>query len=229
MTAPTNASRSTLLVFILAMAFVVVVSNVLVQFPVQAMIGDYNFADLLTYGAFTYPVAFLVNDLTNRRFGASKARVVVGFGFLLAVVCSAIVPPLLFSVGLFPFEMSPARLMRIAIASGTAFLVAQLLDVFVFDKLRGSQWWKAPLFSTFVGSVLDTALFFSLAFAARFAFLGESDGFALENAPFLGLMVSEAPRWVSWAVGDFGVKVLVGLAMLLPYWLIARRPTAALA
>ncbi|MFD0915072.1 queuosine precursor transporter [Pseudahrensia aquimaris] len=220
-------SRSTLVAFIAAMAFVVVVSNVLVQFPVQAMIGSYNLADLLTYGAFTYPIAFLVNDLTNRRFGPSKARIVVGFGFVLAVICSATIPPLLFSLGLFPFEMTSGRLLRIAIASGTAFLIAQLLDVFVFDRLRGGQWWKAPLFSTFVGSVLDTVLFFSLAFATSFAFLGAGDEFATEAAPFLGLFAIEAPRWISWAVGDFGVKVLVGLALLIPYGVIARRPAVA--
>ena len=220
-------ARSSLPIFVSAMALVVVVSNVLVQFPVQLQLGTYNLADLLTWGAFTYPVAFLITDLTNRRYGASRARVVVGCGFVLAVLCSALVPPLLFKAGLFPFEMSPARLLRIAIASGTAFLTAQLVDVLVFDRLRAGGWWRAPLFSSLLGSVLDTALFFSLAFGAGFAILGEGDAFASETAPFLGVMAAELPRWVSWAVGDFGVKILVGLAMLLPYWMIARRPVAA--
>ncbi len=222
-----TASKSPLILYVAAMALVVVVSNVLVQFPVQATVGSLNLADLLTWGAFTYPIAFLINDLTNRRFGIAKARLVVGYGFILAVICSATIPPLLFKMGLFPFEMSPARLLRIAIASGCAFLVAQMLDASVFNRLRTSGWWKAPLFSSLIGSVIDTALFFSMAFAAGFAFLGESDGFALETAPFLGLFASEFPRWVSWAVGDFGVKVLVGLAMLVPYGIIARRPVAA--
>ena len=153
-------SKSTLPLFIVAMAIVVVISNILVQFPVQAMVGSYNLADLLTWGAFTYPIAFLVNDLTNRRFGVSKARIVVTCGFVLAVICSAVVPPLLFKMGLFPFEMSPERLLRIALASGTAFFVAQMLDVSVFNKLRHSGWWKAPLFSSLIGSVIDTASVF---------------------------------------------------------------------
>ncbi len=220
----TTLSTKNLSLFIIAMAVVVVLSNVLVQFPVQATIGTYNLADLLTWGAFTYPVAFLVNDLTNRRFGPSKARIVVTCGFVLAVICSATIPPLLFKMGLFPFEMSPDRLLRIALASGTAFLVAQMLDVGIFNRLRNSGWWKAPLFSTLIGSVIDTSLFFSIAFAAGFGFLGEGDGFASETAPFLGLFASELPRWVSWTVGDFGVKVLVGLTMLIPYGIIARRP-----
>ena len=222
-----TTSKSSLAFYVAAMAFVVVVSNVLVQFPVQTTVGSLNLADLLTWGAFTYPVAFLINDLTNRKFGVSKARLVVACGFVLAVICSAIVPPLLFKMGLFPFEMSPARLLRIAIASGSAFLIAQMLDASVFNRLRTSGWWKAPLFSSLIGSVIDTGLFFSMAFAAGFAFLGASDSFALEAAPFLGVFANEFPRWVSWAVGDFGVKVLVGLAMLVPYGIIARRPVAA--
>ena len=222
-----SASRPILALFVFAMAFIVVVSNILVQFPVDAQIGGLNLADLLTWGAFTYPIAFLVNDLTNRRFGPSKARIVVMCGFVLAVICSAIVPPLLFKMGLFPFEMTPGRLLRIAIASGTAFFVAQMLDISIFNSLRSSGWWKAPLFSSLIGPVIDTCIFFTLAFGVGFGVLGAGDDFALEAAPFLGLFASEFPRWVSWAVGDFGVKVLVGLAMLVPYGFVARRPVAA--
>ncbi|MEM1366154.1 MAG: queuosine precursor transporter [Pseudomonadota bacterium] len=210
-------SRSALIAFILAMAVVVVCSNVLVNFPVMVEVGSVNLGDLLTWGAFTYPAAFLITDLTNRRFGPSKARRVVFVGFALAVVCSIIVPQLLFNMGLFPFEMSTSRLARIAVASGTAFLLAQLLDVLIFDRLRRGEWWKPPLVSSLIGSTLDTVLFFTIAFAAGFVFLGENDGFALENAPFLAISATEAPRWMSWAIGDLGVKILMGLVMLIPY------------
>lgn len=209
--------------YILAMAVVVVLSNVLVQFPVHIWVGSVQLADILTWGAFTYPAAFFVNDLTNRRFGAAKARFVVAFGFIFAVVCSATIPPLLFSMGLFPFEIPPERLLRIAVASGSAFLVAQLLDIWVFDQLRQSRWWKAPLISSLLGSVIDTFLFFSLAFAAGFSFLGQSDEFALEIAPLLGIFAMDTARWVSWAIGDLGVKVLVGLLLLIPYGYTFRR------
>jgi uncharacterized PurR-regulated membrane protein YhhQ (DUF165 family) len=184
-----------------AMAFVVVASNILVQFPVDARIGALNLADLLTWGAFTYPLAFLVNDLTNRRFGPKAARIVVLVGFAIAVALSV-------------YFATP----RIAIASGTAFLVAQLLDVGIFDRLRGQAWWRAPVLSSLVGSVIDTLLFFSLAFAAMFAMLGANDAFAIEGAPLLGFISAvEAPRWVSWALGDLAVKIIVALAALAPY------------
>lgn len=193
------------LLAVVAMAFVVALSNYLVQFPVDATVGGYNLADLLTWGAFTYPVAFLVNDLTNRYFGANTARVVVLAGFVVAVVISI-------------YLATP----RIAIASGSAFLVAQLLDTFIFDRMRASAWWQAPLISTFLGSIIDTVLFFSLAFAAQFAVLGANDGFAIEAAPLLGLFSVSVPRWMSWALGDFGVKILVALVMLAPYGLLRR-------
>ena len=211
-------STPRVLPFAAAMALVVVASNVLVQFPVMRQVGALDLSELFTWGAFTYPLAFLVNDLTNRAFGPRTARRVVALGFALAVVCSVIVPPLLFRMGLFPFEMEAARLARIAIASGTAFLVAQLLDVAVFDRLREGRWWRAPLISTLFGSAVDTALFFTLAFATGLALLGPTDGFATEASPLV-----DAPRWVVWAAGDWGVKLLVGLVALVPYGLIARR------
>ena len=207
-----------ILPFAAAMALVVVASNVLVQFPVMRQVGGLDLSELLTWGAFTYPLAFLVNDLTNRRFGPRAARRVVALGFALAVVCSVLVPPLLFRMGLFPFEMEAARLARIAIASGTAFLVAQLMDVAVFDRLRAGRWWRAPLISSLAGSVVDTALFFTLAFAAGLTLLGPTDAFATEMSPLL-----DAPRWVAWAMGDWAVKLVVGLAALVPYGLLARR------
>jgi uncharacterized PurR-regulated membrane protein YhhQ (DUF165 family) len=188
------------------MVAIVVASNFLVQFPVQITIGHYNLGDILTWGAFTYPAAFLVTDLTNRAFGPSRARVVVMFGFAFAVALSI-------------WLATP----RIAIASGTAFLTAQMLDVFVFNRLRKGVWWRAPLTSSFLGSIIDTAIFFSLAFAAGFALLGANDAFAVEKAPLLGLFATEVPRWVSWAVGDFGAKMLVALTMLVPYGALRRK------
>jgi len=198
--------NKTLILLMAAMITIVVASNYLVQFPVQVMIGGYNLADILTWGAFTYPAAFLITDLTNRAFGPSKARLVVIVGFAVAVVLSALLAPV-----------------RIAIASGTAFLIAQLLDVFVFNKLRKGVWWRAPVISSTLGSILDTALFFSLAFAASFAILGPSVPFLVENAPLLGLFSTEVPRWVSLAAGDFVVKMLVALVMLVPYSLLRNK------
>jgi queuosine precursor transporter len=190
-----------------AMVAVVASSNFLVQFPVMVRFGALDLADILTWGAFTYPVAFLVTDLTNRYFGPRGARGVVLVGFGVAVVLSA-------------WLASP----RIAMASGTAFLVAQFLDISIFDRLRASpQWWRAPLISSTMGSVFDTAIFFSLAFAAQFVWLGANDLFAIETAPVFGVLDQTAPRWVSWALGDFAVKMAVSLVLLVPYGLMRAR------
>lgn len=197
--------------YILAMCAVVAASNFLVQFPVQAMLGGINLAELLTWGAFTYPVAFLITDLTNRRFGARDARKVVLAGFILAVVLSV-------------WLATP----RIAIASGSAFLVAQLLDVSVFDRLRTSAWWKAPLVSTLLGSLVDTLIFFGIAFAPMFGMFdfGGEDGSLGFVVPLLGVG-SLVPLWMSLAAGDFIVKIMVGLAMLAPYKLFAQPGSAS--
>ena len=205
-----TAIRS-LAAFVAAMTVVVVASNILVQYPVQATLGAVDLAELLTWGAFTYPAAFLVTDLTNRTFGPSRARLVVAAGFVIAVALSV-------------WLATP----RIAIASGSAFLMAQLLDVSVFDRLRDGRWWRAPFISSLLGSALDTVLFFALAFAPAFALLdfgGEpgSLGFAV---PFLGVG-GDVPLWVSLACGDFLVKVFVGVAMLVPYGLFVRRNALA--
>ena len=189
-----------------AMAAVVLASNYLVQFPVHGSVGAIALADLLTYGAFTYPLAFLVTDLTNRSLGPKAARRVVIVGFALAVLLSVVLA-------------SP----RIAIASGCAFLVAQLLDIAIFNKLRSGAWWRAPAVSSLAGSAIDTVLFFSLAFAASFAVLGPNDPFAIENAALLGALAPEAPRWMSWAIGDFTVKLLVAALALVPYRLLIGR------
>lgn len=216
--------------FVLAMALVVVASNILVQFPVMGAIGGVELADLLTWGAFSYPFAFLVTDLANRRYGPSLARRVVFAGFAVAVVCSIAVPPLFHRWGLIPFETEPGRLARIAAASGAAFLVGQLLDVGVFNRLRRRSWWRAPVFASIAGSVVDTVIFFGVAFAPAFAFVGPSDGFSLEASPLLGVFAAQAPRWFSWALGDLGVKLAIAVVALIPYRLIAarwRQPVAA--
>ncbi|MCF6368789.1 queuosine precursor transporter [Rhizobium halophilum] len=187
-------------IYALLMAAIVVASNFFVQFPLSGTLFGINLGDLLTWGAFTYPVAFLVTDLTNRQFGPSIARRVVLAGFVVGV-------------GLSFWTAMP----RIAVASGTAFLFGQLLDISVFNRLRRQTWWHAPLAGSLVGSAIDTALFFSLAFAPAFSVLGPNEPFAIEWAPILGVLSTEAPRWTSWALGDLGVKILVGIVMLLPY------------
>lgn len=194
-----QAQRYTL-IYVILMTLVVVASNVLVQYPIQGTLFGINLADLLTYGAFTYPVAFLVTDLTNRQFGPKYARIVVICGFIVGVSFSwfAAVP-------------------RIAIASGAAFFFGQMLDISVFNRLRRQAWWQAPLVGSVVGSMLDTVMFFSFAFAPAFSFLGPNDDFAIGWAPLLGVLHADAPRWVSWALGDFSVKMLVALVMLMPY------------
>jgi queuosine precursor transporter len=188
--------------FIAAMAVVVTASNFLVRYPFD----HFGLQEILTWGAFTYPFAFLVTDLANRRHGIEIARLAVYAGFAVAVLLSVVLS-------------TP----RIAIASGTAFLVAQLLDAQIFDWMRRQQWWRAPLISTLVGSAIDTAIFFSLAFSARFAFLdaatGMPDGSLAFPVEFAGL---DVPLWLSLAVGDFAVKVATGFAMLAPYGAMLR-------
>jgi uncharacterized PurR-regulated membrane protein YhhQ (DUF165 family) len=186
-----------------AMAAVVVLSNILVQHPFRATLGRLDLADLLTWGAFSYPLAFLVTDTTNRLLGPRIARRVVYLGFAIAVVLSA-------------WFATP----RIALASGLAFLVGQLLDIGVFNLLRDRAWWKAPSLSSVFGSAADTLVFFSLAFAPLFALVGPGDAFAAEWAPLLGVFEAEAPRWISWALGDFTVKLLMAAFALIPYRLI---------
>lgn len=190
-------SLQRLLPFVAAMALVVVASNILVLYPFD----HFGLKDILTWGAFTYPVAFLVNDLTNRRFGKAAARRVVYAGFAIAVILSI-------------YLATP----RIAIASGTAFLTGQLLDIQVFDRLRRTSWWKAPFMGTIFGSMLDTLIFFTLAFAPFFAgidaLFGMQDGSLGFPASVFG---NEAPLWMTLAFGDFCVKLLMGVLALIPY------------
>lgn len=187
---------------ILAMAAIVLASNVLVQFR----LGDW-----LTWGAVTYPFAFLVTDLTNRLRGPGPARRVVLAGFAVGIACSAVGT-------LIEGEFGPLVTWRIALGSGLAFLTAQLLDVSVFDRLRAGSWWRAPLVSSLVGSAVDTALFFSIAFSAAFAWIEPSidTGWAIEAVPLLGAGPA-VPLWVSLGAADFLVKMGLALVALVPF------------
>ncbi|PRY77564.1 hypothetical protein CLV80_10546 [Yoonia maritima] len=198
---------------VIAMATIVVASNILVQF----LILD----GLLTWGAFTYPFAFLVTDVMNRVYGVSAARKVVFVGLIVGIVCSLIGSQIM-------LEFGPAVPVRVAIASATAFIIAQLLDIAVFNRLRDGSWWKAPLGSTLVSSSFDTVIFFSIAFAAAFngfsAAAADQIMWAQDAVPFLnaGPLV---PLWVSLAVADWGVKLTIALVALVPFRIIVGRIT----
>ena len=170
------------LVLSLFMGVVVLVSNYLVQFPIKY----YGLEKILTYGALTYPIAFLITDLTNRRYGKKIARKIVYFGFFLGV----------FLTIFFSTNFSDLISIRIALGSGTAFIIAQLIDIQIFDKLRNKKWFIAPLTSSLFGSVIDTFLFFSISFYGT-------------GVP-----------WISLSFGDLIVKFLVALIMLIPFRLL---------
>lgn len=193
---------------ILAMATIVVASNILVQF----LYGQW-----LTWGAFTYPLAFLVTDIMNRVYGEAAARKVVLAGFATGVVCSLIGTQIM-------GEFGPLVTLRIALGSGLAFLTAQLLDVKIFSALREGRWWRAPLASTLIGSTVDTALFFTIAFSASLTWLepGNDVGWAGEALPLLGVG-PVAPLWVSLAVADWAVKLSLALIALIPFRIIVDR------
>ncbi|MEX0308921.1 MAG: queuosine precursor transporter [Tateyamaria sp.] len=194
---------------ILAMAIIVVASNILVQFL---------FGNWLTWGAFTYPLAFLVTDIMNRVYGAGPARTVVFVGFIVGVFCSLVGTQIMIQGDGFTY---PAVTFRIAIGSGLAFLTAQLLDVGIFSALRRGAWWKAPLASTIIGSSVDTAIFFTLAFSANLTWLepGNDVSWAGEVLPLLGVGPM-APLWVSLAVADWMVKLTLALIALAPFRLL---------
>ncbi|WP_410217710.1 queuosine precursor transporter [Paracoccus sp. (in: a-proteobacteria)] len=184
---------------VLAMAAIVLASNILVQFP----IGNW-----LTLGAFTYPLAFLVTDVMNRVHGPAAARQVVWAGFVTGVAFSLV------AAGM------QTTTLRIAIASGSAFLLAQLVDIAVFDRLRSGEWWRAPLASTLFGSVLDTVLFFGIAFSALLP--GDANtGWANEAVPLVG-HGPLSPLWVSLAVADWMIKLCLALLALVPFRMIVR-------
>ena len=164
------------------MGVIVLASNYLVQFPIKY----YGLEEILTYGAFSYPIAFLITDLANRSFGKIVARKIVYIGFAIGIS---------FTI-LFSTNFTDLISIRIAIGSGTAFLVAQLLDVQIFDKLRKKEWFVAPLTSSLIGSTIDTFLFFSISFYAT-------------GIP-----------WVTLSLGDLAVKIFVALVMLIPFRLL---------
>jgi uncharacterized integral membrane protein (TIGR00697 family) len=199
---------------ILAMAVIVVASNILVQHPMGAY---------LTWGALTYPLSFLVNDIVNRLHGVSAARKVVLVGFVVGLICSVIGTQI---VG----EFGPLVTLRIAIGSATAFLVAQFLDITIFDRLRRAAWWRAPLVSTLLGSSIDSAIFFTIAFSMSLSFLEPSNSvaWAAENGALLGIG-PQVPFWVSLAVADWCVKLAIAVFGLLPFRLIVAKMTAPVA
>ncbi|MCU0903299.1 MAG: queuosine precursor transporter [Tabrizicola sp.] len=199
---------------VIAMATIVVASNILVQYP----LGTF-----LTWGALTYPFAFLVTDLVNRLEGPAAARRVVLAGFATGLVCSFIGTQIM-------GEFGPLVTVRIAIGSALAFLCAQLLDISVFNRLRQGSWWKAPLVSTLISSSLDTAIFFTVAFSAALTVLepGNDVSWATAAAPLLGIG-PEAPFWVSLAVGDWLIKLLLALLALLPFRLAVAKLGARVA
>ena len=164
------------------MGVVILSSNYLVQFPIKY----YGLEEILTYGAFSYPIAFLITDLANRSYGKIVARKIVYIGFFIGISFT-----LFFST-----NFSDLISVRIAIGSGTAFIIAQLLDVQIFDKLRRKKWFVAPLTSSFIGSTVDTFLFFSISFYGT-------------GIP-----------WITLSLGDLAVKILVALLMLIPFRLL---------
>lgn len=206
-------TRSTLF-GVLAMATIVVASNILVQF----LLGQW-----LTWGAFTYPFTFLVTDLMNRLHGARVARRVVLAGFVVGIACSFIGSQITGAFG-------PLVTHRVALASGTAFLVGQLMDITVFNRLRRMEWWRAPLAASLIGSLMDTMIFFSIAFAAVLTFLEPANdvGWANQALPLLGLGPA-VPLWVSLGAADWGVKMTLALVALIPYRAIVLRLVARVA
>ena len=176
--------NKTVLSLSIMMGSIVLASNYLVQFPVQY----YGLSEILTYGAFTYPMAFLITDLSNRSFGKEVAKKIVYFGFFIGISFT-----LFFST-----SFSDLISIRIAIASGTAFLISQRLDVYIFDKLRNRYWFIPPLASSINGSFIDTFLFFSIAFYAT-------------GIP-----------WFTLAIGDLMVKLFVALLMLIPFRILLK-------
>ena len=167
------------------MGFIVILSNYLVQFPIKF----YDLQNLLTYGAFSYPITFLITDLSNRAFGKWKARQVVLVGFFIGIILTLFIST----------NFNDMISIRIAIGSATAFIVAQNLDINIFDKLRRRSWYVAPLTSSIIGSILDTFIFFSIAFYN-----------------------TDVP-WVTLSLGDLFVKLLVALTMLIPFKILITR------
>ena len=178
----TNSGLNLFVILSIFMGVVIIASNYLVQFP----INKFNLQDVLTYGAFSYPIVFLITDLANRSFGKKKARKLVYIGFVVGILLTVFVS----------INFQDIISIRIAIGSGTAFLIAQLIDIEIFQRLRNNLWFVAPITSSIIGSIIDTFLFFSIA--------------------FLGTGIP----WVTLAFGDLLVKLLMALLMLIPFRLL---------
>ena len=177
-----SADRSLFIALSIIMGAIIIISNYLVQFP----INKFHLQDILTYGAFSYPITFLITDLANRRFGIKEARKLVYIGFGIGILLTTFVST----------NFKDIISIRIALGSGTAFLVAQLIDIEIFQRLRNKEWFVAPITSSISGSTVDTFLFFSISFA--------------------GTGIS----WITLAVGDLFVKFLMALLMLIPFRLL---------
>ena len=177
-----KSDKSLFLILPIFMGLVIIISNFLVQFP----INKFNLQEILTYGAFTYPITFLITDLANRRFGKEKARKLVYFGFAVGILFTLFVS----------IKFQDLISIRIAIGSGIAFLVAQLIDIEIFQRLRNKVWFLAPMISSIFGSIIDTFLFFSISF------------------------LGTGMPWLTLALGDLLVKLLMVFLMLIPFRLL---------
>jgi len=194
---------------ILAMTLIVVASNILVQYIL--------FDGWLTWGALTYPLAFLTTDVMNKIYGPSAARKVILAGFITGIVCSLIGTQIINDFG-------PLVTLRIAIASGLGFLTAQIIDLAIFEKFRSSAWWKAPLISSVIGSFVDTAIFFTIAFSSNLSWIEPSNDVSWANelralfgfGPLL-------PYWVGLGLADYGVKLGLALLALIPFNLLVKQ------
>ena len=195
--------NKTMFIAVIMMAAVVILSNVLVQFYLGAF---------LTYGAFTYPIAFLINDVVNKLEGPKRARQVILWGFVVGVFCSLIGSQI-------EGEFGPLVTLRIAIGSGLAFLIAHLSDTYIFHFFRKLKWWVPPLVSSTIGSALDTFIFFSVAFSLTFVFIEPQNDVAWANeaSPLLNFFPIDTPFWISMAIADFMVKIILASLFLIPF------------
>ena len=195
--------NKTMFIAIIMMATVVILSNVLVQFYLGAF---------LTYGAFTYPIAFLINDVVNKLEGPKRARQVILWGFVVGVFCSLIGSQI-------EGEFGPLITLRIAIGSGLAFLIAHLSDTYIFHFFRKLKWWVPPLVSSTIGSALDTFIFFSVAFSLTFVFIEPQNDVAWANevSALLNFFPIDTPFWISMAIADFMVKIFLASLFLIPF------------
>jgi len=180
-----NSSKKLFFSLLISMGLVIILSNYLVQFPIK----KFNLENILTYGAFSYPITFLITDLANRSFGKEIAKKLVYFGFLFGIFLTLVIST----------NFKDLISIRIAIGSGTAFLIAQLIDIQIFQRYRDKIWFLAPITSSICGSIIDTFLFFSIS--------------------FLGTGIP----WISLAIGDLFVKIIMALLMLIPFKILISR------